>query len=413
MADPIGSNVANLSSLLGLFRSTPGKTTNSTSTSGGGTETTQTQMSQEGINALLKTLMEGNSGLAQVASGQKAPGLYNSTSRQLLINDLMSRNAANVAEKTAPVVRTSTPVTKTETQQVAGTPATISPTTALLGAGALAFGTKTGRKKVGELYDTLKGELGFGASEAASTLGAGQSFLGAGLDTGANMGFAAPLAMENAAGNFGDPTGGFWLSGGGEAGMTGMAAGEVAGSGFSFGDAMPYAGSFLQALSGDMKGGAESALGTAAGTAIGGPIGGVVGSMIAEPVISVVNDFTDAIGLTGKGDEGLCFITTAICGIQNKPDDCDELTILRKYRDTWLAENYPESIKQYYDEAPKIVSALKAREDAPVIFNGLYRHYLVPAIEFIQADRHEDAYQVYRNMFYVAAELAELAEEGV
>lgn len=102
--------------LLQLFTGTPNKTVKSS----GGTQTQQTQLSQEAINALLKGLMEGTSGrpgLAAVAAGQKTPGLYNSTSRTLLTNDLMSRAAAEVAKASAPTVTTTSPTTQTQSGQ--------------------------------------------------------------------------------------------------------------------------------------------------------------------------------------------------------------------------------------------------------------------------------------------------------
>lgn len=102
--------------LLQLFTGAPDKTVKSS----GGTQTQQTQLSQEAVNALLKGLMEGTSGrpgLAAVAAGQKAPGLYNSTSRTLLTNDLMSRAAGEVAKASAPTVTTTSPSKQVQSGQ--------------------------------------------------------------------------------------------------------------------------------------------------------------------------------------------------------------------------------------------------------------------------------------------------------
>lgn len=102
--------------LLQLFTGTPNRTVKSS----GGTQTQQTQLSQEAVNALLKGLMEGTSGrpgLAAVSAGQKAPGLYNTTSRSLLTNDLMARAAAEVAKASAPTVTKTSPSTQTQSGQ--------------------------------------------------------------------------------------------------------------------------------------------------------------------------------------------------------------------------------------------------------------------------------------------------------
>lgn len=156
--DPLASNVATLTSLLDLFT---GKKTNEVSS--GGEETKQTMFSKEAMDALLKGLMEGNSGLATVASGQKTPGLYNSTSRTLMVNDLLARSAAEVAKASAPTVTSRSGGTRSMV-----TPPVIDPKTGLLiGAGLLAMSPET-RKKIGDtlniksLSDMFSGVPGYG-----------------------------------------------------------------------------------------------------------------------------------------------------------------------------------------------------------------------------------------------------------
>lgn len=51
-----------------------------------------------------------------------------------------------------------------------------------------------------------------------------------------------------------------------------------------------------------------------------------------------------------------CFLTTACCKYKGLPDNCEELTILRKFRDEQVA---PELVKEYYMIAPKIVEQIK------------------------------------------------------
>lgn len=56
---------------------------------------------------------------------------------------------------------------------------------------------------------------------------------------------------------------------------------------------------------------------------------------------------------------GGCFLTTVCCEWKGLPDDCAELTILRKFRD----EVVPESIvKKYYEIAPAIAEKIKNDE---------------------------------------------------
>lgn len=52
------------------------------------------------------------------------------------------------------------------------------------------------------------------------------------------------------------------------------------------------------------------------------------------------------------------------------PDDCEELQILRSFRDHYLA-NQPggmEEIEQYYAIAPRIVASIHQRVDAAFIW---------------------------------------------
>lgn len=88
--------VGNLTSLANLF----------TSKKGTSTTTTGTDISAEGINALIAQIMGGANGLASVAGGQKSAGLYNSTTNEQLVNDLTSRTAGEVAKASAKTTTT-------------------------------------------------------------------------------------------------------------------------------------------------------------------------------------------------------------------------------------------------------------------------------------------------------------------
>lgn len=112
MAD---SSLGAVAELLKLFTGKGNYTTTKESTSGF-TETTQKGLPPEAMQALIKTAMEGNQGLASVASGQKAAGLYNSSTNQLLVNDLLARITGQAATLGAPTTVTRTPTNRTVTQ---------------------------------------------------------------------------------------------------------------------------------------------------------------------------------------------------------------------------------------------------------------------------------------------------------
>lgn len=86
-----------------------------TQTSGGGTtegsstnwqdaytdsssETVHSSISAEGLNSMLKNILEGTQGLAAVSAGQRGAGGYAASTNTLLLNDLMARAAGQVAQ---------------------------------------------------------------------------------------------------------------------------------------------------------------------------------------------------------------------------------------------------------------------------------------------------------------------------
>lgn len=92
-----------------------------TTTKSGGTSTAtatstkKTDISQAGLQALIQGMLEDQStGLARVASGARQSGLYNTSTQQLLINDLISRASNQAALASAP---TTTSTTETRTEQ--------------------------------------------------------------------------------------------------------------------------------------------------------------------------------------------------------------------------------------------------------------------------------------------------------
>ncbi len=85
----------------------------------------------------------------------------------------------------------------------------------------------------------------------------------------------------------------------------------------------------------------------------------------------------------------LCFITTAVCEQQGKPDDCPELTAFRRFRDGWLRAT-PEGealVEEYYRLAPSIVLAMTYADDKAGVCQTLRRDYLEPCYEDLGHNR--------------------------
>jgi len=123
------STTNGISTVQDLYDLINGKTT---TTSGGdvttsgvnSTVTTNEGISQDSMDAMLKSALEGSQGLASVAQGQRTAGGYNSTTNRLLVNDLMTRTASQIAQQNkSKVVQTvSAPTTQSigDKTQVAG-----------------------------------------------------------------------------------------------------------------------------------------------------------------------------------------------------------------------------------------------------------------------------------------------------
>lgn len=116
-----GVNVnANVGDLVGLFTGKSGSSTdtgatttkNSGAITNTGSTTTSSSMDPDAMAAMLKTILESTSGLASTAMGEHTAGLYNSSTNQMLVNDLLTRSAAQVAQNAK---------TSTTTQNTAAT----------------------------------------------------------------------------------------------------------------------------------------------------------------------------------------------------------------------------------------------------------------------------------------------------
>lgn len=65
------------------------------------TSTTRSDISQQGVNQLLQNILASNQGLGAVSGAQRSAGLYNSSTNQMLINDLLARATGEVESRRA------------------------------------------------------------------------------------------------------------------------------------------------------------------------------------------------------------------------------------------------------------------------------------------------------------------------
>jgi len=106
---------------------------------------------------------------------------------------------------------------------------------------------------------------------------------------------------------------------------------------------------------------------------------------------------------SGSKDFG-CFITTACCEVMGMSDDCRELQLLRKFRDTVMMSSITGCYKvaDYYFIAPKIVEGISKKPNAEAFYAMLYKNYIKPSALAVEAEDYQRAFDLYAQGIEVA-----------
>lgn len=104
--------------------------------------------------------------------------------------------------------------------------------------------------------------------------------------------------------------------------------------------------------------------------------------------------------VSGFRKRGFCFITTAVCSAEGKPDDCAELAAFRRFRDGYLSAcpDGKDLIAEYYDIAPAIVAVIDYCCDAPAVYTHLRQTYLAQCYDALLAGKNEECKACYSDM---------------
>ena len=91
-----------------------------------------------------------------------------------------------------------------------------------------------------------------------------------------------------------------------------------------------------------------------------------------------------------------CFLTTACMRHmqENFDDNCEELTILRWFKDNFISE---EDIKYYYETAPIIVESINNVENCDIIYRYVYENVVSACVNAVKNRNYELAYRIYKN----------------
>ncbi len=98
---------------------------------------------------------------------------------------------------------------------------------------------------------------------------------------------------------------------------------------------------------------------------------------------------------SGSSKKGGCFITTAACEYKGRPDDCQELEVLRRFRDDHLMESTEGRalVSHYYEIAPAIAERLRGSPE----FEGVWGT-VGQCVEAIERGQFDEAVRLYMAM---------------
>ncbi len=111
------------------------------------------------------------------------------------------------------------------------------------------------------------------------------------------------------------------------------------------------------------------------------------------------DNFTPRDTAESSNYKGNCFLTSACVEYQGKADDCEELTVLRAFRDGYMrkTEDGEQLVKKYYEVAPKIVEHINSSDN-----KNKYYQYISEVVDkcvkFIAMQENERALTEYKFM---------------
>ncbi len=96
----------------------------------------------------------------------------------------------------------------------------------------------------------------------------------------------------------------------------------------------------------------------------------------------------------------LCYVTTAVCMNLEKGIDCEELRLIKEFRDGYLSSTKEgrAMIEEYYDIAPTLVKRIAKERDAHHTYLILWNTYLSPCVEQIKSGQPETCKEIYCRM---------------
>ena len=97
---------------------------------------------------------------------------------------------------------------------------------------------------------------------------------------------------------------------------------------------------------------------------------------------------------------GTCYLTTCMCNILGKKDNCNTLNTLRDFRDNYMKkdEKYNAILDDYKVVGPMISDKIIDDENSYEVATIMKNNYIDEAIEFISLGNYQDAVSIYIDM---------------
>lgn len=110
------------------------------------------------------------------------------------------------------------------------------------------------------------------------------------------------------------------------------------------------------------------------------------------------NESEDEEFTGGEPTESNCFLTTACVEYKGLEDNCYELETLRELRDNYMLNNpkLSETVKQYYQIAPKLIKQIKEKGLESKIFPAIYSALVKPSVNLIEFGLNQQAVEHYK-----------------
>lgn len=100
-----------------------------------------------------------------------------------------------------------------------------------------------------------------------------------------------------------------------------------------------------------------------------------------------------------SGSSSGCFLTSACVDYLGKADDCEELTALRGFRDTYMksTEEGKKLVEEYYAVAPKIVENINASDKKDTYYQYIYE-VINKCLKLLERKEYERTLNEYKFM---------------